>query len=346
VLDPLYELISFVVLLWHGVFDGPFGTASGTTWALSIIFLVVTVRLVLFPVFVKQIRSQRAMQTLQPQIKELQQRHKGDRETLQRETLKLYKENKANPISGCLPLFLQIPVFLALFHVLRRLRPGAEGLYGWSDSLVDSAARAKVFGAPISAAFNSPAERLADLSADAGTVRLVTGVLAILMALTTFITQKQMMARSGAALDPQTQLVQKFLLYVMPASLLISGGFFPLGVLLYWFTTNVWSMGQQYYVIKRMPPPPGSPGALAAAAKSGTADGASTVSGSALAPKPGVRPQRARGAGSARVVAGPAPGDAQRADSTRPPEPAPVGAGAGRRPQSSRKKKTRKGGRR
>ena len=122
-LDWIYYAISWILLpgtrLWDAI-GVPVGAVLGTNWAwiLAIIFLVVTVRVILFPVFVKQIKSQRAMQALQPKVKELQEKHKGDRETLQKEMMELYRKEKANPLMGCLPMFLQIPVFLGLFHVL------------------------------------------------------------------------------------------------------------------------------------------------------------------------------------------------------------------------------------
>ena len=132
----------------------PVGAVLGTNWAwiLAIVFLVVTVRVILFPVFVKQIKSQRAMQALQPKVKELQEKHKGDRETLQKEMMELYRTEKANPLMGCLPMFLQIPVFLGLFHVLRRLNPAKHAdktLYGWTADQFDSASSATLFTAPI-----------------------------------------------------------------------------------------------------------------------------------------------------------------------------------------------------
>ena len=230
---------------------------SGPAWGLSIVLLTVTVRLVLFPLFVKQIKSQRRMQELSPKIKELQTKHKGDRETLNTELMKLYKDHGANPISGCLPLILQLPVFFALFRVMNEFRPKHgtfTGAYGLSSRLLDQGAHAKVFGAPISAAFNSPTSLLTQLGGGALNVKIVATVMIIVMGATTFFTQRQMMARNGPAQDAQQAQVQKIMLYVLPFSFAIFGFSFPIGVLLYWLTTNVWSMGQQAYVIKRMPP--------------------------------------------------------------------------------------------
>src|SRR3954464_4763196 len=144
--------------MWHTVFA--FISDEGS-WVLAIVFLVVTVRVILFPVFVKQIKSQRAMQALQPKVKELQNKHKGDRETLQKEMMELYKTEKANPLMGCLPMFLQIPVFLGLFHTLRRLNPdnGQTTLYGWTAEQFRDATHATLFTAPLPSKFGStPAE--------------------------------------------------------------------------------------------------------------------------------------------------------------------------------------------
>ena len=254
-LDALASPVGYLLAYIHTGLSTFLISSSGPAWALSIVLLTVTVRLLLFPLFVKQIKSQRRMQQLAPKIKELQKAHKGDRETMNTEMMKLYKENNANPISGCLPLLLQLPVFFALFTVIREFRTTAgSGRFGLSREQLIEGAQAKVFGAPISAVFNSPAELIAQLDASHTTVRVVAAVMVVLMGATTFWTQRQMIARSGTT-DPQQIMVQKLLLYVLPLSFAVSGVFFPIGVLLYWLTTNVWSMGQQAWVIKRMPPP-------------------------------------------------------------------------------------------
>ena len=270
---------------------------SGPAWGLSIVLLTVTVRLLLFPLFVKQIKSQRRMQELAPKIKELQTKHKGDRETLNTELMKLYKDHGANPISGCLPLVLQLPVFFALFRVMNEFRPHNgtfTGKYGLSSSLLDQGAHAKVFGAPISAAFNSPSSLLNQLEGNATTVKVVAAIMIVTMGATTFFTQRQMMARNGAAADAQQAQVQKIMLYVLPFSFAIFGFSFPIGVLLYWLTTNVWSMGQQAYVIKRMPPV--VPGASSAGGKGpGKGPGGSGPAGPDAAPDAGSRGGRSAG---------------------------------------------------
>ena len=232
------------------------GVASdgGLAWGLSIVLLTVFVRLLLFPLFVKQIRSQRRMQEIAPRAKELQKQHKGDRETLNREMMALYKDNNANPIAGCLPLILQLPVFFALFSVLREFKPGAAPRFGLTAFDLAEGGRARIFGAPISAALNDSAQFISELGGNSTATRVLAVIMLITMGATTFITQKQMMARNTST-DPTQMQVQKVLLYVLPLSFSVFGFSFPIGVLLYWLTTNLWSMGQQYFVIKRMPPP-------------------------------------------------------------------------------------------
>ena len=362
-LNWVYIAISKVLLWWHTAWAELFGPESYFAWVLAIVFLVITVRIILFPVFVKQIKSQRAMQTLQPQVKALQEKHKNDKETLQKEVMDLYRREKANPLMGCLPMFLQIPVFLGLFHVLRLIDPtspkGKRGMieeYGWSAAEFASAAAAKLFGAPLSSAFNSSSDKLEALNADRLTVQIVAGILILIMVATTYITQRQMIARTGRNSDPTQAMIQKFMLYGIPASLLISGALFPIGVVIYWVTTNLFSMGQQFWVLHKMPPP----NLAGAKPKEVSAETAK-----ALAPKPGVKPANPKkGARPKSPVADSA--DSRTAEATAvesdtsstEPKPSVNGRAAGepsgsssggqsggRRPQDARNRK-RKGGRR
>ncbi|GAB3843016.1 hypothetical protein GCM10029963_17000 [Micromonospora andamanensis] len=259
----IYHAISAILLFWHSAWQRLLGDASalGTTWSwvLGIVFLVLTVRIILFPVFVRQIRSQRAMQALQPRIAELQARHRDDRETLQKEMVELYRVEKANPLMGCLPMLVQIPVFLGLLHVLRHLKPTMpehlKTLYGWSVAQFDSASSATLFGAPIAGTFGSTGPELAQLGADTATVRIVAAVLIATMVATTYLSSRQLILRSGWAEAPQQRMVQRLMLYGIPASLLVSGLIFPIGVIIYWVTTNLFSLGQQTWMLRRYPPP-------------------------------------------------------------------------------------------
>ncbi|MEU4243077.1 membrane protein insertase YidC [Actinoplanes sp. NPDC026619] len=260
-LDWIYYAISWILLRWHALWDAvlPSGRFIGTNWAwvLAIVFLVVTVRVILFPVFVKQIKSQRAMQALQPKVKALQEKHKGDRETLQKEMMELYKVEKANPLMGCLPMFLQIPVFLGLFHTLRRLNPGntQTTLYGWTHQQFTDATAARLFTAPLASKFGSTPQDLISLDANGTTVKIVAGILVLIMMATTYATSRQMILKTGWAEDPQQKMIQRLMLYGIPFSLLISGSLFPIGVIIYWVTNNLFTLAQQQWVLRKFPPP-------------------------------------------------------------------------------------------
>ncbi|MCU1592726.1 MAG: putative rane protein [Frankiales bacterium] len=351
-----------VALVMEGIHTGltKIGIPSGSGWAwgLSIVLLTITVRILLFPLFVKQIKSQRRMQELAPKIKELQAKHKGDRETLNTELMKVYKDHGTNPISGCLPLILQLPIFFALFRVMNEFKPHFKnvdgrsvaffkGKYGLSDTLIEQAAKAKVFGAPISAAFNSKGAFLTTLGGHATTVKVVATIMIVTMGATTFLTQRQMMARNGAPTDPQQAQVQKIMLYVLPFSFAIFGFSFPIGVLLYWLTTNVWSMGQQRWVIARMPPVvPGGGGAGKPKDPKGKG-GPSATDKPDKPDKPG-RPDKPTSSPGDEPTDPPTDSAASTKVVATGGQPSRPGAG---RPQNrgnsgSRKNKSRKGGRR
>jgi len=244
---PVGHLLAFL----HSALSTVLLPGSGPAWALSIVLLTVLVRLLLLPLFVKQAHSQRRMQQIAPEVKALQKQHKGDRETLNRELMALFKARGANPAAGCLPVLVQLPVMFALFRVIREFRPGAAPAYGLSAQMLSEGGRAKLFGAPLSAGFSSPLELLTELDGRQTTVRLVALGMVVLMGLSTTWTQRQTMARAGAS-DPQQVLVRKLMLYGLPLSFAVSGMLVPIGVLLYWLTTNVWSMGQQSWVFRRM----------------------------------------------------------------------------------------------
>jgi YidC/Oxa1 family membrane protein insertase len=298
-LNPLYIAVSWVLLQWHRlfVFLG-LDPKSGLTWAVSIVFLVITIRILLFRFFIKQVHSQRKMQEVQPKIAKLREQYKNDRQTLSQEMMKLQKEEGFNPLGGCLPILLQAPVFLSLFHVLRLIgTPKAGALsaeYGWTPDQVTNAGRATVFGAPIASAFNDPRDLVGQIAGASGTAtKVVAAVLVVLMVSATYITQRQIISRNTQVLDGQQAMIQKMLLYGMPASLLVSGFFFPIGVLFYWFTNNLWTMGQQFYIIKRMPHPNAKRDADKPA-----------IDPKLLAPKPGQKPVRPRKGTPAAPVGG------------------------------------------
>ena len=251
ILDPLYGMVSGVMIAFHKVLAPIFGKDSGVTWSLSIVGLVILIRIVLIPLFVKQIKSQRALTALQPQMKEIQQRYKDDRQKQSEEMMKLYKEHKTNPLASCFPILAQAPIFFALFTVLNGISQGKSHGFLKGEYLT-SAAQAKFFGAPISQTF---------LGSDIATVKIVTVILIIVMSATTFTTQRQLMLKGMPKMDSSNNMMlqqQKIMLYLFPLIFAVSGVNFPVGVLIYWSTTNFWTWGQQFYVIKRNPTP-GSP---------------------------------------------------------------------------------------
>ena len=187
IMKPLYFLISAVLLFWHQIFGGIFGPASGAAWALSIIGLTLVIRAALIPLFVKQIKSQRNLQLLQPKVKELQKKYGHDRELLGKETMKLYKDTGTNPFSSCLPLLVQMPIFLGLFRLLDLASKQGEGRGLLTDTQAQQLADAELFGAPISAT-------LKDAGGDLN-VMILAGVLVLAMTLTMFLTQRQLMKK-------------------------------------------------------------------------------------------------------------------------------------------------------
>ncbi|GAA2511994.1 membrane protein insertase YidC [Pilimelia columellifera] len=301
-LDWIYWAISWILLRWHGLWDAvgvPATRVVGTNWAwiLAIIFLVITLRVLMFPLFVKYIKSQRAMQALQPQVTALREKYKGDREGLQREVMELYRKEKANPLLGCIPMLPQIPVFLGLFHVLNFLKPGKSDefktLYGWDLAHFEDALQARLFNAPIAGKFGSSARDLALLGADGTTVKIVAAVLVAIMIITTYLSSKQMILKTGWSEDPQQRMIQKLMLYGIPASLLFSGAIFPIGVIIYWVVNNLFSLGQQQWVLSKYPPP--ASGKTTTPVKSTDPEAAK-----ALAPRPGAKPAHPKKGGGKR----------------------------------------------
>nr|WP_211116622.1 membrane protein insertase YidC [Glycomyces buryatensis] len=257
-----YNGVSWVLLRWHdlwsNVFDGAQALATDWAWVLAIFGVVLTLRIILFPLFVKQIQSQRAMQKLAPEIKALQERYKGDKETLQKEMMELYRKEKANPLMGCLPILIQMPVFLALFHVLRRPDPAQTAnhtLYGWKVEDWDSYIHAKLFDAPFWSSFGTAADQLDAVGASSVTVKIVAAILVACMIVTTFLTTRQMILKTGWNEDPNQRMIQKVMLYGIPVIMIFSGTVFPIGVVIYWTVNNLFSLGQQQFVLRKYPPP-------------------------------------------------------------------------------------------
>lgn len=276
-LDWLYTPIAWALARCHDLFATFLDPAGGAAWALAIVLLVLVVRSLLLPLAVAQIRSTRAAQALQPEVDALRAHHGTDVQGFGTAVLALRRDRGVSPLAGCLPALLQVPVFLALLHVLRRITPGADGLYTWSDALTRQAAAAEVLGAPLSSPLT-----LGGPPSGWGVALL----LMVAMSLTSFLTQRLVQRRSGPVQGPAAT-VQRLLLYGMPAGLFVSGFLFPIGVLLYWAASNLWTLGQQLVLLRRFPPP-------APVTAPSAADRPSPAPRTP-APRPGARPARSTG---------------------------------------------------
>ncbi|MBD7918742.1 membrane protein insertase YidC [Cellulomonas sp. Sa3CUA2] len=261
-LFPLMVVVAWIMVRFHELLTWiGLDPTSGAAWGLSIVGLVIVMRILLIPLFFKQIKASRGMQLVQPEMQALQKKYKGksdpaSREAMSREMMELYKKHGTNPFASCLPILLQSPIFFALFRVLFELPRLAAGTYDRADAigpmtreLAAQAEAATIWGAPLSGTF---------LKADGNVhIQIVTVILIVAMSVTTFTTQRQLTMKNmpPAALQGPMAQQQKILLYMLPLIFAFSGVNFPIGVLLYWTTTNLWSMGQQFYTIRRMPAP-------------------------------------------------------------------------------------------
>lgn len=247
--------VSWVIVQFHKVYGAIFGADTGWAWGLSIVSLVILIRVCLIPLFVKQIKATRAMQTLQPEMKKIQERYKNDKQRQSEEMMKLYKESGTNPLSSCLPILAQSPFFFALYHVLNGIATG-KTIGVINDTLLASARKAHIVGAPLAAKFTDGSAKVVQLGASLTDVRVVTAVMIILMSASQFYTQRQLMTKNvDTTVKTPFMQQQKMLMYVFPVMFAVFGINFPVGVLVYWLTTNVWTMGQQMYVIYNNPTP-------------------------------------------------------------------------------------------
>ncbi|GGZ84054.1 membrane protein insertase YidC [Streptomyces bluensis] len=247
--------VSWVIVQFHTVYGAIFGPDTGWAWGLSIVSLVILIRICLIPLFVKQIKATRAMQTLQPEMKKIQERYKNDKQRQSEEMMKLYKETGTNPLSSCLPILAQSPFFFALYHVLNSIASN-DTIGVINQSLLQSAQKAHIFGAPLAAKFTDSADKVAALDASLTNVRIITAVMIILMSASQFYTQRQLMTKNvDTTVKTPFMQQQKMLMYIFPVMFAVFGINFPVGVLVYWLTTNVWTMGQQMYVIHNNPTP-------------------------------------------------------------------------------------------
>lgn len=254
---PLQWVVAWILAIFHQVFTSlGMHADSGWTWVLSIAGLTVVIRGVLIPLFVYQIKAQRKMQLIQPDIQRLQAKYKGkkdqfSRQAMAEEQMALFKKHGTNPWASCLPLLVQLPIFFSLFRVINNTHGVAVGdlppIGGMTQALAQSADSATIFSIPLQATFLS----------DGIGVKALTAVLIVIMGVTQFITQKQMMTKnmSEAAMNNPFMQQQKMLLYIMPVVFAVGGIYFPLGVLVYWLVSNTWTMVQQFVVIRNMPAP-------------------------------------------------------------------------------------------
>lgn len=264
-LDFVYYPVSWIMWVWYKLFGALLGPSNFFAWALSVMFLVFTLRALLYKPFVRQIRTTRQMQELQPQIKALQKKYGKDRQRMALEMQKLQREHGFNPILGCLPMLAQIPVFLGLYHVLRsfnRTTGGfgqpqmsvaqnrATGNYMFSPVDVGHFLDANLFGAPIGASMTQRTGLDAFIDFSRPAVIAVGAPVMILAGIATYFNSRASIARQSAeaAANPQTAMMNKLALYVFPLGVVVGGPFLPIAIILYWFSNNIWTFGQQHYV--------------------------------------------------------------------------------------------------
>jgi len=310
-LNYLYEAVGWVFTHIYDVLKPVFGPTSGWTWALSIVILVVLMRLIMVPLFIKQMHTTRAMSSLQPQMAALRKKYKNDKQTLNQETMKLYQEAGVNPLMGCLPFVLQLPLFFSLFSVLRAIAewvPGTTPKYHLPLSLVVAGQHSKILGASI-----------ADKVLFTGTAHVplhaklvIVAAVAVSM-VTTFLTIRQSQKRGmmpAATPDNPMASSQKYMTYIMPFFAL-TGLYWPFGLVLYWVTTNVWTLGQQWILGMRYPYTPpaaadaaGAPAPAAARSLTGGASKARPVKGGTAKAVTGTQGGQANGSQQSRTQPG------------------------------------------
>jgi YidC/Oxa1 family membrane protein insertase len=257
----------------HAGLGAIFGPDSGWAWGLSIVILVMIIRLCLVPLFVKQVNAQRKMAQHAPQLQELRKKYKNDKQRLNEETMKYYKENGVNPLAGCLPMIPQLIIFFSLFSVLRFIadwKPGSPLKYGFTEPVVESAQKTTIFGVHL---YDKLLFRTAGSPPLSLHVAIVIVLTVVVSATTTFMTVRQSAKRGlmQTNVDPTNPMAQsqKFMQYIVPFFSL-TGLYWQYGLVLYWVTTNLWTLGQQYIMFRNWDPEPvGAEGALGGATTGG-----------------------------------------------------------------------------
>jgi YidC/Oxa1 family membrane protein insertase len=255
---PIKYVIEIILVAFHWLFTSMgLDPNAGITWVLAIVGLVLVVRAALIPVFVRQIKSQRKMLEVAPELKKIQEKYKGkrdqfSREAMSRETMELYRKAGTNPMSSCLPLLIQMPIFFGLFQVLQNSQKGEAGVGPMTAELANSFANASLFGvAPLHESFQSA------MAVGNVAVMWIAAVMVVLMTASQFITQLQIVSKnmSEETKASPTFRQQRILLYILPLVFAFSGFAFPIGVMFYWLVSNFWTMAQQFIVIRNMPTP-------------------------------------------------------------------------------------------
>jgi YidC/Oxa1 family membrane protein insertase len=345
-LDPLNVVVAWVIIRIHTFLGGLFGPNTGLAWGLSIAILVIAIRILLVPLFVKQVHAQRKMAQHAPYLQELRKKYKGDKQRLNEETMKFYKENGVNPLAGCLPMIPQMIVFFALFSVLRAIaewKPGTKLSYGLTTSVVESAQKATIFGVHLGD------KLLFSHQSVPAHVAIVIAITVALSATTTFMTVRQSAKRGlmQTSVDPDNPMAQsqKYMMYIVPFFSL-TGLYWQYGLVLYWVTTNLWTLGQQFFMFRNWTvEPTGAAAATAPATGSTSSTGTATrtarpaaaraaaarTAATRTAPRPGSAAAKTTagsartGAATARPASGsarPASGSARTASSSARPTPA------------------------
>ncbi len=330
-LDYLYEAVGWVFTHIYDALKPAFGATSGWTWFFSIAILVILMRLLIVPLFIKQMHTTRAMSALQPQMAALRKKYKNDRQTLNQETMKLYQEAGVNPLMGCLPFVLQLPLFFGLFSVLRAIAEytGGTPKYGLPKAMVVAGTHAKILGASIADKVLFTGTAHVPLHA-----KLVILLFVAISMATTFFTIRQSQKRGmmpAATPDNPMAASQKYMTYIMPLFAL-TGLYWPFGLVLYWVTTNVWTMGQQYILGRRFPYTPPAPVGDGAAASAPASARALTSGGLRnTGRKPTGAPARPKTTGGASSAARPTSSAGARPEAAAKPGAGPR-PGAGPKP--------------
>lgn len=257
-LAPIEWAVAWIMYLCHTFFvflglpDG-----SGVAWILAVVGLTIVIRVLIIPLFFKQIKASRAMQMIQPELQAIQKKYKNktdpaSREAMGRETMALYSKHGTNPLASCMPILLQTPIFFGLFRVLNGLdeiAAGGSAIGPIDPEVATQIENSQLFGASLSSTFlHEPTDP---------NTKIVSAVLIVLMCATLYITQRQLTMKNmpASAMQGPMAQTQKIMLYLIPGMMAVSGVNFPIGVLIYWVVSNLWSTGQQFYTINRMPTP-------------------------------------------------------------------------------------------